>query len=317
MLLYIDYPHPYEGPPVSKSRDSLTLTQLRYFTRVAELGSMTAAADELFVAQSGVSTAMHQLEKSLGTTLFIRRRSKGVVLTEQGRAFHAAVIRVLESVDDAVSALSPGQLTGTLAAGCFTTLAPYWLPEVLERLQASSPGLTCTVHEVTADQVVSLLQRREIEVALTYDFDYGRDIDFERITEAPIYAAVAEDDPLAQRSSVSLRELAQLPLILLDMDKSTNYFLSLFRDAHLRPVVHQKFESMEVVRSMVARGHGYTILNQRPAHDFTNDGFQLVRLPIAGVRSRLQTGVVYRSGEPLSLKSQAFLEACRNALLQE
>ncbi|MDN5587053.1 MULTISPECIES: LysR family transcriptional regulator [unclassified Corynebacterium] len=300
-----------------KTRDSLTLTQLRYFRRVAELGSITAAADELFVAQSGVSTAMHQLEKSLDATLFIRRRSKGVVLTEQGRAFHSAVVRVLESVDDAVGTLSPGKLTGTLAAGCFTTLAPYWLPEVLEQLHASSPDLTCELREVTADKVISLLQRREIEVALTYDFDYGRDIDFERITEAPIYAAVAADDPLAQRQSVSLSELSRLPLILLDMDKSTNYFLSLFRDAHLRPVIHQKFESMEVVRSMVARGHGYTILNQRPSHDLTNDGRCLTRLPIAGVRSHLQTGVAYRSGEPLSTKGQEFLKACRNALLQE
>lgn len=300
-----------------KSRDALTLTQLRYFARVAELGSMTAAADELFVAQSAVSTAMHQLEKTLGATLFIRRRSRGVLLTEQGHAFHTAALRVLDSVDEAVGALSPGQLSGSLTAGCFTTLAPYWLPEVLERLQSSSPGLTCTIREVTGDQVVSLLQRREIEVALTYDFDYGRGIDFERITEAPIYAAVAADDPLARRTSVTLAELASRPLVLLDMDKSTNYFLSLFRDAHLRPLIHQRFESMEVVRSMVARGHGYTILNQRPAHDLTNDGRTLVRLPIDGVRSRLQTGVAHRSGEPLSRKGQAFLDACRDTLSQE
>jgi DNA-binding transcriptional LysR family regulator len=302
---------------VPKPHDALTLTQLRYFARVAELGSMTAAADELFIAQSAVSTAMHQLEKTLGTTLFIRRRSKGVLLTEQGHAFHTAALRVLDSVDEAVGTLSPGQLTGSLAAGCFTTLAPYWLPEVLERLQVSSPSLTCTIREVTGDQVVSLLQRREIEVALTYDFDYGRGIDFERITEAPIYAAVAETDPLAHRTSVTLAELASRPLVLLDMDKSTNYFLSLFRDAHLRPLIHQRFESMEVVRSMVARGHGYTILNQRPAHDLTNDGRTLVRLPIDDVRSRLQTGVAHRSGEPLSRKGQAFLDACRDALLRE
>ena len=115
-------------------------------------------------------------------------------------------------------------------------------------------------------------------------------------------------------TTVTLAELAREPLILLDLGKSTNYFLSIFRDAHLTPCIHQRFESFEVVRSMVARGHGYTILNQRPAHNMTNDGFRIVRLPITDSRSLLQMGIAHRAEEPLSRKGEAFLEQCRQML---
>ncbi|WP_026820739.1 LysR family transcriptional regulator [Arthrobacter castelli] len=293
---------------------SLTLNQIRYFVRAAELGSMTATAAEIFVAQSAVSTAIAQLEGTVGCQLFIRQRSRGIVLTEQGRTFYAAALDILNTVDEAVDSLKPERLTGSLVAGCFTTLAPFWLPGVYESLQSAYPDLNVRIREVTGEQVEQLLQRREMEVILTYGFDYGRDIDFEQLSEAPVYAAVSEHSHLAGREVVSLEELAPEPLILLDMGKSTNYFLSIFHDAHLRPQIHQRFESYEVVRSMVARGHGYTILNQRPVHDLTNDGGRIVRLPITGTRSYLQVGVAHRAGETLSRRGQAFIDESREVL---
>ncbi|WGW11552.1 LysR family transcriptional regulator [Saxibacter everestensis] len=297
-----------------KAQSALTLSQIRYFVRTAELGSMTATAAEMYVVQSAVSTAIAQLETTVGCKLFIRQRTRGVVLTEQGRTFYAAALGILNAVDDAIDSLEPERLTGSLVAGCFTTLAPFWLPKVFERLRSNYPDLNVRIREVTGEQVEQLLHQREMEVVLTYGFDYGRDIDFVQLSEAPLYAAVSEDSHLAGRESVSLEELVSEPLILLDMGKSTNYFLSIFHDAHLRPQVHQRFESYEVVRSMVARGHGYTILNQRPAHDLTNDGGRIVRLRIAGVRSYLQVGVAHRNGEPLSRKGQAFVDECRDLL---
>lgn len=299
---------------MANAPSDLTLNQVRYFVRVAELGSMTETAAEMFVAQSAISTAIAHLETTLGHKLFVRQRSRGVVLTEQGTTFYAAAQTILRSVDDAVHSLSPERLTGQLAAGCFTTLAPFWLPTVYEGLTSAHPALDVRIREVTGDQVEQLLLRRELEVALTYSFDYGRSIDFERLSEAPVYAAVGEGSHLAGRSTVSLEELADEPLILLNMGKSANYFLSIFQDAHLQPRVHERFESFEVVRSMVARGHGYTILNQRPAHDLTNDGGRIVRLPIDGVRSYLQIGVAHRADETLSRKGQVFIEACRSIL---
>ncbi|GAB2479726.1 LysR family transcriptional regulator [Promicromonospora xylanilytica] len=282
--------------------------------RVAELGSITKTAEELFVAQSAISTSIANLENNVGCRLFVRQRSRGVVLTEQGRSFYTTAQEILRAVDEALDSLTPERVSGPLVAGCFTTLAPYWLPEVYEHLTGTFPDMTVRIREVRGEEVEQLLLQRDLEAVLTYGFDYGPSIGFEHLTEAPLYAAVAEHSHLAGRESVSLEELATEPLVLLNMAKSTSYFLSLFHTAHLRPTVHERFESLEVVRAMVGRGHGYTILNQRPVHDLTNDGNRIVRLPITGVRSHLQVGVAYRAGEQLSRKGSEFVEACRTVL---
>ncbi|WP_211440004.1 LysR family transcriptional regulator [Corynebacterium glutamicum] len=299
---------------MAKSASSITLNQLRYFVRTVELGSMTATAEELFLAQSAVSTSIAQLEQAVGCKLLIRQRARGVVTTDQGSTFYRSAAGILAAVDEAVNQLSSETLTGTLTAGCFTTLAPFYLPVAFENLTNTYPELSLRISEVASEQISQKLTRRELEVVLTYGFDYGPEVEFIQLAEAPVYAAFGESHPLANQSEVSLEQLARESLILLDLGKSTNYFLSIFRDAHLSPRIHQRFESFEVVRSMVARGHGYTILNQRPAHDLTNDGHRLIRLPITDSRSLLQIGVAIRANESPSKKAQAFIKECREIL---
>ncbi|MDN5874647.1 MAG: LysR family transcriptional regulator, partial [Sinobacteraceae bacterium] len=62
-----------------------TLKQLRYFLAVAEHGSVTAAAEALYVSQPGVSAAVTQLEQFLDVQLLVRRKARGVELTPAGR----------------------------------------------------------------------------------------------------------------------------------------------------------------------------------------------------------------------------------------
>src|SRR5699024_8649675 len=155
-----------------------------------------------------------------------------------------------------------GSLTGTLPVGFYSTLAPFWLPQIFEDIQAAHPDLDVVTREVNGDQIALLLQRREIELAFAYNFDYGKNSEFVPLEAAPVYAAVSDNSHFASETSVVLAQLVDEPLILLNLGKSANYFLSIFHDAQLRPRIQHEFESPEVVRAMVARGHGYTILNQ-------------------------------------------------------
>lgn len=290
---------------------NFTLNQLRYFTRTVELGSMSATAEAMFVAQSAVSMSISQLEKSLGCRLLVRHRARGVTTTEQGRSFYLAANRILTEIDAALIALDPDHLQGTLLAGCFTTLAPFFLPALHETITSSHPNLSLQISEVPSETIAELLSQRALEAVLTYGFDYGRDVEFTPVTTAEVYVAVSEHHPLARRNSVTVAELVDEPLILLDLGKSTAYFLDLFSGLGLTPQVHQRFGSFEVVRSMVARGHGYTILNQHPAHNLTYDGLRIARIPLETPSPPLRIGVAHRAGEPLSKRGQAFIDACR------
>lgn len=299
-----------------KKVPNFSIPQVMYFCRSAELASMSAAADELNVAQSSISSAIAQLEKSLGSRLLERKRAKGVILTESGRRFYEAGLALLQAVDEAHEAVGSDELSGRFKAGCFVTLAQFWLARLVEAFELSFPEIQLTTKEITAGEIAPMLVRRDVEAVVSYDFDYGNEVEFIPLATATLYAAFAAGHPFASRSSVSLTDLAKEPMVLLDLGKSSNYFLSIFRQRGIQPNVRYKFQSFEAVRSMVARGHGFTLLNHAPLHNLTNDGYTLVCIPVEDPGVELGIGVVHLAEQVLSSKANAFVEVCRREFEQ-
>ena len=293
----------------------VSLTQLVYFMRCAELSSMTEAASSLHVAQSAVSTSIANLERRLGTPLFVRRRAKGLLLTAAGEIFLARVRRVLADIDDAMAAVDPGNFSGGLRIGVFPTLAPFYLPEIAQRLARTHPGIDPEFVELSADGIEGALASHSIEVALTYDLGLSPAVHRERLGRAPLYAAVAPEHRLARRRTIPIAELAAESMILLDLPHSRDYFTAVFTGNGLAPLVRHRFTSFETVRAMVARGHGFTLLNQRPVHDLTYDGGRLVVIDIKEDTGGLD--IVLASARPmegLSRRARAFVEQCRSVV---
>jgi len=299
------------------TRNDISLTQLRYFVAAAENGSMTRAAENLYVAQSAVSTAIANLETTVGAQLLIRRRAKGLQLTTAGADFLARTRAILASVDDAVSSLRPENTAGRVNVGCFRTLAPFYLPSIISELADEHPELRVDVSEMTAEQVDSALSSQAIEVALTYNLGLGPSVQHETLAEVPLYAAVAADHPLAAKDAVRLSRLAEEPMVLLDMPVSREYFLQWFTNAGVRPTVRYRFASFEAVRAMVASGHGFTLLNQQPKVASTYSGGELHHLRLIDDIPPLEL-VLARSGAATALtkKAQLFAEQCRRSVAE-
>jgi DNA-binding transcriptional LysR family regulator len=290
----------------------ISLTQLVYFVRCAELSSMTKAASSLHVAQSAVSTSIANLERRLGTPLFVRRRAKGLLLTAAGEIFLARARRVLADIDDAIAAVDPGSVSGGLRVGVFPTLAPFYLPEIVQRLARTFPGIDPEFIELSAADIEGALARHSIEVALTYDLGLSPSVHLERLGRAPLYAAVGPEHRLASRRTISIAELVAEPMILLDLPHSRDYFTAIFTRNGLAPSVRHRFTSFEAVRAMVARGHGFTLLNQRPVHNLTYDGGRLVVIDLKEDTGGLD--IVLASVHPvegLSRRARVFVEECR------
>lgn len=296
-------------------RRDISLTQLTYFVAAAEHRSMTAAADELFIAQSAISTAISHLEQQLGVQLLIRQRAKGLQLTAAGDDFLRRARQILASVDDAVQSLHAESLTGTVHVGCFRTLAPFFLPTVVRELGERAPDLHVDVTEMTADQVRDNLLSHACEVVLTYDLGQETDVRFEALTTVPLYATVARTHPLAERTSVSLVELADEPFVLLDLPRSREYFLNTFHDHGLQPNVRYRFESYEAVRAMVAMGHGFTLLNQRPKTGSTYSGGSLYHIPVEESTGALDISLAWPADGTLpTRRARLFAEVCRDVV---
>ena len=269
-------------PPLPAS-GRLSLRALRYFVATAEAGSVTGAARQVRVSQPSVSAAIAQLEAGLKVQLFVRHHAKGLSLTLPGDRLLVqarsllAHARELEQFADAMGDAQRGEV----CAGCFITLAPFLLPGLMAGFAERYPEVTLNIEEGNQAEVLEQLRSGRCEVALTYAYGLSDEFEAEVLAELPPRIILAHDHPLARRRSLSLKELAGAPMILLDLPHTRDYFLSLFRSVKIEPRVAHRTRSYEMVRGLAGRGLGFGILNAIPRLPSTYDGHEVVAVPIA------------------------------------
>lgn len=147
-----------------------TLVQLRYFQEVARRENMTEAAKHLNVTQSAISTAMAQLERTLGIDLFIRQKNRSVVLSPAGRRFLFEVNPFLES-SDALGETAHGlaqSLSGNLTVGVFSPIAPTRLPLIHAEFEKRYPDVRVNYFEADLHELQTAVIAGFCDVALTY-----------------------------------------------------------------------------------------------------------------------------------------------------
>lgn len=296
----------------------VTLTQLRYFTEAAACLSMTAAAERLTVAQSAVSTAISQLERHIGSQLFIRQRSKGLVLTPAGEAFLRDAREVLAQMESALEHARNEQrsLSGRVRVVCFSTLAPFFLPGVLSRLRRDHPDLELVTEEADMAGCAEALLGGQADLALCYDLGLPPGIGTTTVAEARPYVALPPAHRLASAGEVDLRDLAAEPFVLLDLPHTRELMLSLLADAEVEPDVRFRSRSYETVRTFVAHGHGYSLLHQRPVHGLTYDGGEVAVAEIAGDVPVLRTVLATLSTARPTARIRAVARAVRQQVAE-
>lgn len=289
-----------------------TLVQLRYFLVAAERASITEASQELHIAQSAVSAAIYNLERDLQVQLFIRRRGRGLILTPAGERLRQQARDLLARAREVErEARGDGEtVSGPVAVGCFVTLAPYYLPSLFSECTARYPDIEIDVVEAETDQLVHSLAAGRIDFALTYHLGLSAEPELhsETLARAPAYVIVSAEHPLAGQGSVELTELSAEPLVLLDLPHSRDYFHALVAATGTAPDVRYRTQSYETVRSLVARGLGYSVLNQRPATSQTYGGGEIAELQLGDAGPPLEVRLVSMAGMAQTPRARAVME---------
>ena len=144
----------------------VTLRQLRYFKAVVEPGSFSRAAESVYVSQPALSLQIRELEDALGSPL-LERESRGVILTPLGRMVHMQTLRVL---DEALLLETMGKRFEEgpfqVAIGIVSTLSPYLLSGLLERLQGAPIRVELDVVEASSAELMSSLLAGRLDAAI-------------------------------------------------------------------------------------------------------------------------------------------------------
>jgi DNA-binding transcriptional LysR family regulator len=295
-------------------RPRFTLAQLQYFVAAAEIGNISAAAARLHTSQSGMSTAIQRLERDLGCALFIRQHARGITLTASGRQLLGKAQDLLRQAGELqeMGQELQSSTAGRLSAGFFVTLAPVYVPRILPRLRAAHPELTVQVLEADGVTLHQALRTGACDIALTYGLDIGEDMAFETVARARPYALLSEHHPVAGRSTATLEQLAQTPMVLLDLPEPAHLMLGMFERAGVTPPEIIRTTSLETMRGLVAAGDGFAIVNQRlrPQDPF---GTQVHTVEISGAEE-VTLGLLRLAGLRPNRRMQVFAAECRAAV---
>lgn len=287
----------------------MQLHQLRYMVSVADEGGFTRAATQLRVAQPSVSAAVRALERELGIELFHRSGGE-VTLTPAGEALLPWARQVLADCEAGRAAVGDlmGLRRGRLSLGATPTLTTELLAPILADFHHRYPHLEISLREEGSGRLVTALERGELDLAVVVLPVERSWVRTEALVQEQLVLAVPAGHPLAERSSVSIKDLEGLPLVMFregyDLREST---LSVCRDAGFAPTFSVEGPEMDGALALTAAGMGATVV---PISVIT-DGGPLIGVPFHDVALRRTIGLAYRQDRRLPPAARAFADTLR------
>ena len=293
------------------------LKPLRAFCQTARLGSVSRAAEALYVSQPAITLQLQALEREMGIRLF-ERSGRRLVPTREGEALYDLARPLVEGIDGLDAAFREqlrGQDAGDLdvAAGSSTIL--YLLPAIVEAFRERQPGVRMRLHNVTGASGLDLLRSDAVDLAVGSMLDVPTDLSY-----APMYSfdpmlIMAKDHPLAAREKLRLEDLSPYGLILPPKRLTTWRLVDLvFQQRRVPYTVALEVGGWEVIKQYVAMGLGISIVTGICLNEADRE-----RLEIRNLREYFPPrsyGVVVRKGKFLSPQARAFADLVKPGLFE-
>lgn len=304
--------------PASKPRfyyKGERLKPLRAFCQAARLGSVSRAADALFLSQPAVSLQLQALERDLKLPL-LERQGRRLSLTREGQVLYDLARPLVEGLDglegefrSRVKGLSAGALH--IAAGTSTIL--YLLPDLVAAFRAAHPEVQLVLHNVTGKDGLALLRSDGADLAVGSMLDVPNDLDYAPTHSFDPMLITPLGHPLADKPELRLEDLSPYGLILPPRRLTTWRLVDLvFQQRHVPYTVALEVGGWEVIKQYVAMGLGISIVTGIGLTDADRQ-----RLAIRNLREYFPPrsyGVVVRKGRVLSAQARAFVNLVKPGL---
>lgn len=244
----------------------MELRHLRYFVAVAEQENVSRAALKLHVSQPGVSRQIHDLEAELGFPLF-ERSAKALKLTNAGRKFLDEARAVLQRADDAVKnaravAIGAG---GEIHVGYAPSLTIQILPRALRAFQSKFPSARVSLHDLSTEEMLAGLRAEKLQVTLMVrpSRNMLRGLQFRELARYPICVALPPKHPLANSKTVSIKQLADEPLIAYSRPEYPEYHEMLDKlFGKSKPRIAEEYDGVISIIAAVESGRGIALVPQ-------------------------------------------------------
>jgi DNA-binding transcriptional LysR family regulator len=304
---------------MAQGSHGITLQLLRYFIEVAAEGSITAAADTLYVAQPTMSAAMKDLETRVGRSLLVRS-ARGITLTTDGAEFHGYARQVVEQVElleQRYLDRSPSRrLLGV------STQHYSFAVDAFVRMVKGTEGTEYefSLRETRTWDIIEDVRTLRSELGILYRNDFNRNVIDKLLRDSglaihPLFLAephifVSRKNPLATRDRATLADLADLPRLTFDQGANNSFYFAEEILSTLSSNREIRVADRATIFNLMIGLDGYTISTGIISDDLDPE---IVAVPL-DVDERIEICWIAHSAVPLSEQAQRYLAEVRAVL---
>lgn len=213
----------------------MTLQQLKYLVTVAECKNITEAAEKLFISQPSLSAAIHNLEKEMGVTAFVRS-NKGVSVTREGEELLSFARNLLEQADIMKDRFcNDNSRMPKFSVSCqHYSFAVNAFVDVVNKYDANIYSFI--LRETQTGEIIDDVANGRSELGILYLFENNEDVltklfkkndlVFEEIFKASPHVFISKNHPLANNEIITLEELKPYPYLVYEQGKRNSFYFS-------------------------------------------------------------------------------------------
>ncbi|SCY20153.1 LysR family transcriptional regulator [Butyrivibrio sp. INlla14] len=292
----------------------MTILQLKYIIAIDEECSMRKAADRLYVSQPGLSSAVRDLENELGIQIF-ERVHNGVVTTAAGASFIAyarSAVEQFEKVEDKYLNSKNDKPTFSVSMQHYTIAVNAFIDTIKE---IEHPEYQFSIRETQTSEVIEDVKTLKSEVGVIALSDFNKNtfkkifadasLEFTELFTRNTYLYLSKHHPLADRETISLKELEDYPCMVFDQGDNTSFY---YREEALATYDYKKVistnERATSIELMLGL-NGYAVGAAMLGDSLNTSEIKAIKLE---EEENLTFGYITRKGAELSEMAQAFVE---------
>ena len=234
---------------------------LQYFLAIAEEQSITRAAEYLHVTQPTLSKQMMDLEASLGKQLLIRGKKK-VTLTEDGAYLRSRAQEIISLMEKTEASFRENEsvITGDVYIGCGEHRSTYPIMQMINDIREEYPDIHFHFFSGNADAIFERLDKGLLDMGFLLEPEMDPKYDYQKLPFCETWGIlVRKDSALADRDSITFKELSDLPLIMPSQTSNSNQITTFFADSLSSPNLVATYNLIYNAGLMVEAGMGYAL----------------------------------------------------------
>jgi len=285
--------------------------QLTTFVYVAKLKSFSRAGQKVFRSQSAVSAQIRQLEQAYRAKL-LDRSAKSVELTPAGEVLFEYAEKLLRLRDESVQVVADrgDVVQGPVVFGANEATCLYLLPDIFAEFQRKYPLVHISIYRNFSHKILQRVEDGSVDVGIVTMPVKSPNLKAHHIYKDRLRFMVSSRNPLANRSKITLEEIAAQPLIFPRTGFTRQVLDKLFRPYRSRLHVAMELPSIGMIKRFVGADAGVSFISESFARDQVKVG-EVKLINVEGVDLWRELGLVYRRDRSLPRAAQALITMIR------